>query len=208
MVGGPDGQMRRPGSPPGDGTAPLPSAGASVGRSCHSRTPTQEKTFGMGNLGDSRAPAIRPARAPGMDGLGDQCSAATAQPTGELVCGSDTWPGAAAFGSDEASVKWSMMAGMKDVMSWGPRLVTRFPSRTTSRSSQVAPAFTRSSRMPGHEVSVRPLSSPADASTHGPWHSVAIGFPLSANSRTNCRASADCRSRSGLMNPPGSRRPW
>jgi hypothetical protein len=75
-----------------------------------------------------------------MDGRGAQRSAATAQPTGESSCGSDTWP-AAAGASAAVSAKWSRMAGMNDAMSWGPRLVTRFPSLMTSRSSQVAPEF-------------------------------------------------------------------
>jgi len=65
-----------------------------------------------------------------MDGLGAQRSAAMAQPTGEFSCGSDTWAGAAAGASGAVFAKWSMMAGTKDVMSWGPRLVSRFPSLT------------------------------------------------------------------------------
>src|SRR5687767_15023874 len=75
--------------------------------------------------------------------------------------------------------------------SCGPRLVSQLPSRTTSWSTQVAPAFTRSSRTPGHEAMRRPFVRPADESTHGPWHSVAIGFPVELNSRTKSRAAAD-----------------
>lgn len=76
----------------------------------------QEKTFCRADFGDSRAPAIRPARTPGSDGLGDQRNAATAQLTGEFNCGSD-WLVTAACGFGEVSAKWSMMAGRKDVMS-------------------------------------------------------------------------------------------
>ena len=112
----------------------------------------------------------RPSRCPPRPWL-LTASAATAshrRPGRGVRCGSDSRPGAVVLGSGEVLAKASSIAGTKAVMSWGPLLVTRFPSRTTSSSSQVASAFTKSSRMPGQEVRVRPLRSPADASTHGP----------------------------------------
>ena len=53
----------------------------------------------------------------------------------------------------------------------------QFPSWTSGSSSHVAPALTRSSRRPGQDVRRRPSRSPAEASTHGPWHRLAIGLP-------------------------------
>src|SRR3954451_24037100 len=126
--------------------------------------------------GEARAAAATLVSA-AAEGFGDQCRAATAQPSGLLSCGSEPlWFVTVCDGFDD-SAKMSSVAGKNALMSCGPRLVTRLRSRTTSRSSQVAPAFTRSSRMPGHEVRVRPVSNPADASTHGPWHNVPIGLP-------------------------------
>ena len=57
--------------------------------------------------------------------------------------------------------------------------------------------------MPGHEVSLRPVTSPAEASTQGPWQMTAIGFPEPLNARTKSSTRVLCRSRSGLTNPPG-----
>ncbi|GHC85416.1 hypothetical protein GCM10007320_30390 [Pseudorhodoferax aquiterrae] len=111
----------------------------------------------------------------------------------------------------DASVPWLGSSPAKNgnkartngTMSCGPRLVSQLPSCTTARSSQTAPAWTMSSRTPGHDVIVRPEASPADANSHGPWQSVAMGLPEASKSLTNWRAVADWRNRSGLMKPPG-----
>ena len=54
--------------------------------------------------------------------------------------------------------------------------VTRPWSTWTSSSTQVAPALRRSVRSDGHEVSVRPRTTPASISVHGPWQITATGL--------------------------------
>src|SRR5205814_2277258 len=51
----------------------------------------------------------------------------------------------------------------------GFRLVTMLPSTTTSRSTHLAPAFLRSVFTEGHDVIVRPRTTSASTSVHGPW---------------------------------------
>jgi hypothetical protein len=55
----------------------------------------------------------------------------------------------------------------------------------------------------GHDVSVRPLTTPASISVHGPWQITATGFAPSKNARTNATASGSTRRKSGFATPPG-----
>src|SRR2546426_8167273 len=66
-----------------------------------------------------------------------------------------------------------------------------------------APALIMSSLIPGTQVSVRPLTIPADAKTCPAWQIAAIGFPCLSNSRTRSRTFSLNRSFSGLF-PPGT----
>lgn len=50
----------------------------------------------------------------------------------------------------------------------GDRLVTKLRSTTTSSSTTLPPAFRRSVRMLGYDVSFRPATTPASTSVHGP----------------------------------------
>src|SRR5215217_4466228 len=89
----------------------------------------------------------------------------------------------------------------------GLRLVTRPRSVWTSSSTQAPPAFSMSVRMLGHEVRVRPLTTSASTSVHGPWQMAATGLPDSKNDRTKSTASASLRRKSGLATPPGRTSP-
>jgi hypothetical protein len=60
-----------------------------------------------------------------------------------------------------------------------------------------------SSWMPGHAASFRSWTSPAEISTHGPWQSVAMGFPATSKAVTSIFAFSLCRRKSGLTKPPG-----
>src|SRR3954452_16128409 len=80
-------------------------------------------------------------------------------------------------------------------------------STCTSSSTQVPPALRMSVCRLGHEVSVRPLTTPASTKVHGPWQITAIGLPASANAPAKATASEFIRSWSGLATPPGSTRP-
>jgi len=84
------------------------------------------------------------------------------------------------------------------------RLVTNPSSVTTSRSTQSAPAFRRSVRSDGHDVTVRPRATSASTSIHGAWQMAATGLPASKKCRTNCTARSSIRSVSALITPPGS----
>ena len=59
----------------------------------------------------------------------------------------------------------------------------------------------------GHEVSVRPRTTSASTSVHGPWQIAATGLPASKNERTKLTASSSVRRKSGLATPPGSTSP-
>src|SRR5580700_6374627 len=67
-------------------------------------------------------------------------------------------------------------------------------STTTSRSTQCAPAFSRSVLSDGHDVRVRPLTTSASISVHGPWQIAATGLPDSKKARTNATAFGKVRS--------------
>jgi hypothetical protein len=55
----------------------------------------------------------------------------------------------------------------------------------------------------GHEVSVRPRTTSASTSVHGPWQIAATGLPCSKNARANAMASSSERRKSGFATPPG-----
>ena len=57
--------------------------------------------------------------------------------------------------------------------------------------------------MLAYEVSVRPDTTPASTSVHGPWQMAATGLPESTKSRTNATAALSSRNLSGLTVPPG-----
>jgi len=91
----------------------------------------------------------------------------------------------------------SSRARQKAGRSEGIREDTRFPSTTTSWSTHRAPAFTKSSRMEGKLVTVRPRTMPAEAGTHPAWQMKATGFPASWTARTNSTMARCRRMRSG-----------
>src|ERR1700733_3376888 len=64
---------------------------------------------------------------------------------------------------NSSSIFW-----LKAGMSAGFLLETRPSSTTTSRSTQLAPAFFRSVFKEGHDVTVRPFTTSASISVHGP----------------------------------------
>src|SRR5256714_15491511 len=91
-------------------------------------------------------------------------------------------------------------------MSSGFRLVTSPLSTTTSSSTQLPPAFRTSVLIAGHEVSVRPRTTPASIKTHGPWQIAATGVPSLKKWRVDSKDSGGEGSVSGVLNhPPGIR---
>ena len=86
----------------------------------------------------------------------------------------------------------------------GLREVTSPPSTWTSSSTQDAPALRRSVLSDGHEVSVRPPTTPASISVQGPWQIAATGLPCSKKARVKATASSSPRRTSGFATPPGS----
>lgn len=130
-----------------------------------------------------------------------------------------SWKGVAIGGSPKAAVcsSRSVRTGganqaaialisvlAKAGISSGMRRVIRLPAWTTSLSSQCAPAFSRSARSAGHEVILRPLTSAALISAHGPWQIGAIGYVAVPNALTNVIVFGSSRRLSGLIMPPGS----
>ena len=87
------------------------------------------------------------------------------------------------------------------------RLVTSPPSTTHSSSTHVPPAFRMSVWSDGHDVSLRPLTTPASTSVHGPWQMAPTGFTLSKNFRMKSTACSSIRSKSGFATPPGRTSP-
>ena len=65
-------------------------------------------------------------------------------------------------------------------MSSGLRLVISCRRQTTSLSRHSAPAFSRSLRRDGHEVTLRPSTRSASINVHGPWQIAATGLPVVA----------------------------
>ena len=78
-----------------------------------------------------------------------------------------------------------MIALRKAGRSAGVRLVIRLPSRTTARSTQFAPALTRSSLIEWNEVAVRPRSTSAETSIQPAWQIAATTLPCWNASRTS-----------------------
>ena len=74
----------------------------------------------------------------------------------------------------------------------GLRLLTRRSSTQTSSSTHSAPALRRSVFRLGHEVILRPSTTSASISVHGPWQMTPTGLSASKNSRTNPTASGSC----------------
>src|SRR5581483_3722562 len=91
------------------------------------------------------------------------------------------------------SANSSSILALKAGRSSGLRLVTRPWSTTTSWSTQSPPALRMSVCSVGHDVSVRPRTTPASTSTHGPWQITAAGLPCSKNERTNATAFSSPR---------------
>src|SRR5690606_9897677 len=85
----------------------------------------------------------------------------------------------------------------------GVRLVTRPWSTTTSRSTQRAPAFSRSRWMFCTEVSSRLPTTSAFTSTQGPWQIAPTGLPAWKKARVKRTALSSARRASGLNRPPG-----
>ena len=80
-------------------------------------------------------------------------------------------------------------------------------STTTSSSTQLAPALRRSFCSEGHEVTVRPRTTPASTRIHGAWQMAPTGFLASKKARTKAMASESMRRKSGLATPPGTTSP-
>src|SRR5262249_26242311 len=70
-------------------------------------------------------------------------------------------------------------------MSSGLRLVTSWPSTTTSLSTQFAPALRRAVFNDGQDVRLQSRTTSASMSVHGPWQIAATGLAESKNVRTN-----------------------
>ena len=83
----------------------------------------------------------------------------------------------------------------------GPREHT-----TTSSSTQLAPALSRSVRRLGHDVIIRPRTTSASIIVHGAWQMAATGRPESKKLLVNCTAEAFAQ-KVGFATPPGSTRP-
>src|SRR5436309_2579284 len=78
---------------------------------------------------------------------------------------------------DVTSARAAINVRQKAGKSAGWRDVTRRPSRTTSRSTQFAPALIRSSLIAGTEVTVRPLTMRAEQRTQPAWQIAPTTFP-------------------------------
>jgi hypothetical protein len=109
-------------------------------------------------------------------------------------------------GADQVA-NTSTIALQKAGRSSGLRLVTMAPSTWTCSSTQVPPALPISVRRLGHDVRVRPRTTPASISVHGPWQIAATGRPDCTQSRKNDTDASSRRSWSGLATPPGSTTP-
>lgn len=88
-------------------------------------------------------------------------------------CESDYWnfstiPKAKHSAHHRHPASTSIMARENAGKSPGRRLLTLWPSTTTSASSKIAPALTRSSLMPGDPVQRTPLSTPAEIGIQPP----------------------------------------
>src|SRR5260370_27763687 len=95
---------------------------------------------------------------------------------------------------DGLAAKTPVRVSQNTGRSSGLRLVTRTlgPSAhaTTCSSTQIAPAFRRSVRRLGHEVTVRPRTTAASMRVHGAWQIAATGLPAVDKLPTKPTASA------------------
>src|ERR671916_2854305 len=73
--------------------------------------------------------------------------------------------GACCYSSARAETSSRQKAGMSATT----RPQTRLPSRNAALSTQVAPAFSRSSLMPSDPVALTPSTMPAEIATSPPW---------------------------------------
>jgi site-specific DNA recombinase len=89
----------------------------------------------------------------------------------------------------------------------GLRLVTSAWSTTTSSSTQWPAALRMSVRRVGYEVRVRPFTTSASTSVHGPWQITPTGLAWSKKECTKLTASSLPRSLSAPTVPPGTIRP-
>ena len=97
----------------------------------------------------------------------------------------------------------STILAQKAGRSSGLREDTRPWSTTTSSSTQLPPALRMSVCSDGHEVIVRPCSTSASTSVHGPWQITPTGLAASKKPRTKPTASSSMRRKSGFATPPG-----
>src|SRR5215211_1728800 len=89
----------------------------------------------------------------------------------------------------------------------GLRLVTSPWSTTTSSSTQLPPALRMSVLRVGYEVRVRPFTTSASTSIHGPWQITPTGLAWLKKECTKLTASSLPRSLSAPTVPPGTIRP-
>src|SRR5215211_7724990 len=89
----------------------------------------------------------------------------------------------------------------------GLRLVTSPWSVTTSSSTQLPPALRISVCRVGYEVRVRPFTTSASTSFHGPWQIAPTGLACSKKECTKFTASSLPRRLSAPTVPPGTIRP-
>jgi hypothetical protein len=109
--------------------------------------------------------------------------------------------------ADPADYDGLAIFAQKAGRSSGLRLETSPASTTTSSSTQFPPALRMSVCRLGQDVILRPLTSPASTSVHGPWQMTPTGLPCSKKRRTKPTAFSSVRRKSGLATPPGSTRP-
>src|SRR5439155_24725830 len=135
-----------------------------------------------GSSRPSSSASSAPDLPPFERGLGP-CNRVTQRPprvTGGGVEGS----GAAPLDVAYALLSAEMIVRQNAGRSSGLRDVIRLPSTTTSASTQLAPAATRSSLIEKKDVAFRPLRIPADTSIHPAWQIAATTLPCCAASRT------------------------
>jgi len=104
------------------------------------------------------------------------------------------------------SANSSTIFAQKAGRSSGLRLVTRPWSVTTSSSTTMPPALAMSVRTLGQAVNVRPRTTSAVTSVHGPRQMAPTGLPVRKNAWTKAMAPWSMRSLSGLIVPPGRMR--
>src|SRR3954454_6155878 len=102
--------------------------------------------------------------------------------------------------SQNSSTIFSQNAGRSS----GLREETRPWSTTTSSSTHVPPALRMSVWSDGHDVILRPRSTSASTSVHGPWQITPTGLDCSKNARAKPTAFSSMRRKSGFATPPGS----